>query len=237
MALVRSLLFMVVFYLGSILFVTGAFIGAFSHQPILYYFVRRWSLFHRWSARHILGIETRIEGTFTGKPVLYAIKHESMFETIEVPGIFDRPAVVAKQELFRIPLWGRAAKAYGMSFVDRAAGAGALRKMIGWGKDMRAAGRPIVIFPEGTRVLPGEKPPLQSGFAGLYKILGLPVIPVAVNSGRLCQHGKITRRSGTITYRFGDEIPSGLSRPEIEARVHSAINALNIGGQDPSVSP
>ena len=87
------------------------------------------------------------------------------------------------------------------------------------------AGRPLAIFPEGTRVPHNTAPPLQAGFAGLYKLLGLPVIPVAVNSGPL--YHRRWKRSGTITYRFGEPVPPGLPREEAEARVHAAMNALN----------
>ena len=65
-----------------------------------------------------------------------------------------------------------------------------------------------------------------AGFAGLYRALGLPVVPVAVDSGRLWGRG-IVKRSGTITFKIGEIIPSGLKRDDIEARVHAAINALN----------
>jgi 1-acyl-sn-glycerol-3-phosphate acyltransferase len=83
----------------------------------------------------------------------------------------------------------------------------------------------LVIFPEGTRVPPGARPPLQAGFAGLYKLLGLPVVPIAVDSGRL--YHRLIKRPGQITYKVGKTIPPGLPRAEIEARVHAAINALN----------
>jgi 1-acyl-sn-glycerol-3-phosphate acyltransferase len=220
-------LFVPIFYLGSIPLVLAAFIGSYIASPVLHFFVQCWSGYHHFCARWILGIRSHIVGDFTVKPVLYVVKHQSMYEAINMPHMFGQPGVVAKQELFRTPFWGHAAKAYGMISVDRDAGAGALRKMIGWGKEMKAAGRPIVIFAEGTRVPHGESPPLQSGFAGLYKLLGLPVIPVAVNSGKLIPRDSLIRHSGTITFKIGEEIPAGLPRDEIEARVHKAINALN----------
>jgi 1-acyl-sn-glycerol-3-phosphate acyltransferase len=89
-----------------------------------------------------------------------------------------------------------------------------------------AEGRPIVIFPEGTRVPVGATPPLQPGFAGLYRALKLPVVPVAVDSGRLWPRGRFVKRPGTVTMRFMDSIAPGLPRAEIEARVHDAINVL-----------
>ena len=227
MFILRSLLFAPVFYIGSIPYVLLAFIGTYVSTPLLRKTVRGWSKFQYFAMRWILGIRFRVEGELATEPVLYAIKHESFMETIDMPRLFDLPAVVTKRELFDIPCWGTAAKAYGMIPVDRDAGAKGLRAMIALAKEMQAANRPIVIFPEGTRVPHGEKPALQSGFAGLYKLLGLPVVPIAVNSGALTPKGKPWWYSGVMTYKVGQTIPPGLPREEVEARVHVAINALN----------
>lgn len=227
MFLLRSLLFALLFYPGSVPIVVGACLGGLISDRLLHIGVQAWSRYHHFCARWLLGIRTQVDGVLPDRPVLYAIKHESMFETIDMPRLFGKPGVVAKQELFRIPFWGRAATSFGMIAVDRDAGASALRKMIVWGKAMTAANRPIVIFPEGTRVPHGLRPPLQSGFAGLYKLLGLPVVPIAVNSGVLTPKGKPWWKSGVMTYKVGETIPPGLPRDEIEARVHAAINALN----------
>src|SRR5690606_2059301 len=101
----------------------------------------------------------------------------------------------------------------------------ALRTMVTEARAFAAAGRPLAIFPEGTRVPHGTRPPLQSGFAGLYKMLALPVVPVAVDSGPL--YHRWLKRPGTVTLQFGEPIEPGLPRAEIEERVHAAINALN----------
>ncbi len=161
------------------------------------------------------------------RPVIYAIKHESMFETIDMPQVFHHPSVVAKKQLADIPLWGFAARRYGMIFVDRDGGASALRAMLIQSRQVIAEGRPIVIFPEGTRVPRGQRPALQPGFAGLYKMLRLPVVPVAVDSGKCIPKDSWIYHGGIINYKVGEEIPAGLPRAEIESRVHSAINALN----------
>ena len=149
-------------------------------------------------------------------------------KAIDLPCQFDLPVVFAKAELMRIPLWGKTAAHYGLISVERDAGARALRTMITEARKLIADGRPLVIFPEGTRVPHGTHAPLQSGFAGIYKLLGLPVIPVAVDTGPL--YHRRWKRAGTARYRFGEEIPAGLPREEIEARVHAAINALNDAG-------
>ena len=229
MFLLRSLLFGIVFYIGSVPYVVGAFIGTYTSVSFLRSAVRGWSVFHHWAARWILGIRTEVDGVLPTGAVLFAIKHESMFETIDMPRMFTLPAVVTKSELFDIPCWGTAAKAYGMIPVDREGGAGGLREMIKLAREIKAADRPIVIFPEGTRVKHGEQPPLQSGFAGLYKLLGLPVVPIAVNSGKLTPKGKPYWHKGVMTYKVGTIIPPGLPREEVEAKVHAAINALNKG--------
>jgi 1-acyl-sn-glycerol-3-phosphate acyltransferase len=187
--------------------------------------VRVWSGWHRACARTLLGITVEAEGFMPRAGVLYAIKHESFFEAIELPHMYPLPVVFAKEQLLRIPLWGAIGTRYGLIAVDRARGAGALRAMLAEARRWTADGRPLIIFPEGTRVPHGTRPALQAGFAGLYKMLGLPVVPVAVDSGPL--YHRLWKRSGTIRYRFGEEIPPGLARADIEARVHAAINALN----------
>jgi 1-acyl-sn-glycerol-3-phosphate acyltransferase len=117
--------------------------------------------------------------------VLVACKHQSMLETFEIMLMLNQPAVVLKRELAVLPLWGWVVQRYGAIPINRAGGASALRSMMRAAEVAIAEDRPIVIFPEGTRVAPGEQPPLQSGFAGLYRMLKLPVVPVAVDSGRL----------------------------------------------------
>jgi 1-acyl-sn-glycerol-3-phosphate acyltransferase len=225
MAFIRSLLFSLIFYPGTLVAVLTSFIVLMAGQKALNRHAYRWAMFHRWCARTLLGVRTQVEGVLPTRPVIVACKHQSMFETIEMIVLLPDPAVVIKRELADMPLWGKVARAYGVIPVDRAGSATALRRMLAAGRAAIAAGRPIAIFPEGTRVLPGETPPLRPGFAGLYRQLGLPVVPVALDSGRLWPK-RFTKYAGVVTFRFGEEIPPGLPRPEIERRVHAAINAM-----------
>jgi 1-acyl-sn-glycerol-3-phosphate acyltransferase len=229
LALLRSLLFAFVFYGWTVLAVLLAFpISLFGTRAIRGW-CYAWVRFHRFCATHILGIRSRIEGTPPRGAALVPVKHQSMYETMEIVLMLDQPALVLKRELVELPLWGRVVRRYGNIPIDRAGGATALRKMMRAAEAAIIEGRPIIIFPEGTRVLPGETPPLKSGFAGLYRALKLPVVPVAVDSGRLAPRKAFVKRAGIVTFRFGEPIPPGLKRDEIEARVHAAINALEPG--------
>lgn len=229
MILLRNIAFYAAFYGGSTVLVSLAGLSAYVHPQRVRLFCDLWSHWHNWCCTRLLGLEIREQGTRPDVPALYAIKHESFFEAINMAHTFEYPAGVAKAELFEIPGWGPAGKAYGLIPVARDQGAKALRSLLKAAKPALEQGRPIVIFPEGTRVQHGARPPLQSGFAALYKLLGLPVVPVAVNSGPL-YHRKL-KRGGTITWHFGELIEPGLPRAEIEARVHEAINALNPPGK------
>ena len=224
MSVLRSLLFYLVFYSGSVFFSLMAFIVAVIAPERVRPVPDAWSRFHCWCLG-IVGIKVRKIGPRTSGAALYAIKHESFFEAIDLPNTLDHPVPFGKEELFKIPGWGRAAKTYGAVTVMRDQGAKGLRAMLAEARTYIDSGRPLVIFPEGTRIPHGERPALQSGFAGLYKMLGLQVIPVAVDSGPL--YHRWWKRPGTITLQFFEPIEPGLPREEIEARVHAAINALN----------
>jgi 1-acyl-sn-glycerol-3-phosphate acyltransferase len=227
MALVRSLLFAAIFYPATLLWVLAGIVASpFGRRPTLAV-VLSWVELHHWLARHLLGIRVQVHGSIPEGAQLIAVKHQSMFETLEIVRLAKLPVIVMKRELAGIPLFGFMTRRYGVIPVERTAGAKALREMLVAGKAAVAAGRPVIIFPEGTRVRPGETPPLRPGFAGLYRALALPVVPVAVDSGRLWGRG-VVKRSGTVRFKIGETIPPGLQREEIEARVHAAINALEL---------
>jgi len=225
MAFLRSLLFTLVFYAGTVPIVLGTLLFSLFAESARFVVPRLWGQWFLLCTRYLLGIRLRIEGPLPSAPALIAIKHQSAFETIALLALFHRPATVMKAELQKIPFWGWAAARQGAIFVDRQGSSASLRAMMKAAQKAVAAARPIVIFPEGTRVPPGQTPPLAAGFAGLYKIARYPVIPIALDSGRLWTRAFV-KRPGTITLRIHDAIPPGLPREEIEARVHAAINSF-----------
>ncbi|WP_114227479.1 MULTISPECIES: lysophospholipid acyltransferase family protein [Sphingomonas] len=221
----RSVLYFLIFYPATVFYCIASLLVAPFSQRALRRVVRGWADFHHNLVHDLLGIRWEIEGNVPPGPLLIAIKHQAMVETIEALRLADTPVVVMKRQYVDTPLLGWVMKAFGVIGVDREAGASALREMMALGKQAKADGRPVVIFPEGTRVAPGTTPPLRSGFAGLYRVLGMPVVPIALDSGRLWSKG-LLKRPGTIHLRVGETIPAGLKRDEIEQRVHAALNAF-----------
>ena len=224
-AVVRSLAFYAAFYGGSLVLVVWALVQVIFAPGRVWLVAQAWSQFHRACLRRMVGIEVAVTGQLPPGPALVACKHESFFEAIDSLALVRNPAVFAKAELVRIPLWGRVARAHGLIPVSRDQGARALRAMVAAARQATAQGRHLVIFPEGTRVPHGQRAKLQAGFAGLYKLLDLPVVPVALASGTL--YHRTWKRPGTIAIVIGEPIPAGLPREEIEARVEAAINVLN----------
>ena len=229
MRLLRQAIYSLVFYPATFCFVVGCFVASLFGSRPMRAVVHAWTDFHHELVK-LLGTRIEVRGTIPAGAYLIAVKHQSMLETLEIVRLAKTPVIVLKRELSQLPGFGWATRRYGVIPVDRSAGARALREMLAMGKEAAAIGRPIIIYPEGTRVRPGQTPPLQAGFAGLYKALGLPVVPVAVNSGRLWGRN-LPREPGTVHFVVGEPIPAGLKREEIEARVHTAINALELGPQ------
>jgi len=226
----RAILFAILFYGATFLWVVASLVASLiSHKAVLAV-VQSWTRMHRALAENILGIRTRMVGQIPHGSYLIAVKHQAIYETLEIVRLSDSPVLVMKRELADIPLFGKVTLLYGVIPVERTAGAKALRTMLSGAKAAIASGRAVVIYPEGTRVPVGTAPPLRPGFAGLYRALGLPVVPVALDSGLFWGKG-LARRAGSVTFKVGEVIPAGLGREEIESRVHAAINALEPAAQ------
>ena len=214
------------FYPGSVFFVLGAVAGGGGRPAARATFPDAWARFHRWCLRVLLGIQVRETGSRPSGAGALRVQARELLRGDRPAGALDYPVPFGKEELYRIPGWGRASRAYGAVTVrarpGRQGAAGDARR--GARRSSPAGGR-WRSFPKARACRTATRPPLQAGFAGLYKLLGLPVVPVAVNSGPLYQ--RWWKRPGTITLHFGEPIEPGLPREEIEARVHAAINVLN----------
>jgi len=177
--------------------------------------------------RTIIGLDGEIRGLehIPSSPSIIAMKHQSAWDTLILPLILDDFAVVLKRELLFVPFYGWYAARAGSIAIDRRGGAGALRHMVRAARRAAAAGRPVVIFPEGTRTAPGQRLIYQPGVAALYQALGLPVVPAAVNSGLFWGRRSFVKRPGRITLAFLEPIPPGQPRRQLMSELESRIEA------------
>jgi 1-acyl-sn-glycerol-3-phosphate acyltransferase len=224
MGFVRGLIYRLFFYGLSVpLALAGALVAPFSAEAVRAV-AHWWARWFVWCARAMLDVRLEVRGTIPQRDAIVAFKHQSAYETILTLFLFHHPAVVMKAELRRIPVWGFVSARHGSIFVERGKAGVALKGMIRDARARIAAGRPVVIFPEGTRVAPGTQPPVKAGLYALYSVLDVPVVPVALDAGAVWPKGW-AKGPGTVTLAFGPDIPPGLSREAVEARTHAAINA------------
>ena len=159
---------------------------------------------------------------------LIAAKHQSFWETMALTTILPNPCFVLKKELLLIPVFGWWLRACGFIWIDRKAGTASMRKIMTAAERELAAGRQIVIFPEGTRTPPGKTSPYQPGVAGLYASLGVPCIPVAHNSGLYWRQPGLVRVPGEISISFEEPIPAGLKRKAFMRDLQGVIESRSL---------
>lgn len=238
MLILRSLLFTAFFILFTGLSLAVMAICTFFPRPGLHQVVLVWSRTLCWVLRVFLGLRYEVRGRqyISSQPAIYAAKHQSAWDTFIYFMIFNNPSYVLKKELHRIPFWGMAADKYGAISVDRSGGASALKQLIADTKDRLQRGYNVIIFPEGTRSAPGSKLPYHPGIAAMYGASGIPVVPVAVNSGLFWGRRSVIKRSGIIIIEFLPPIKPGMKRrafmQELETAIETATDALVAEGVD-----
>ena len=172
----------------------------------------------------LCGIGWQLAGaSHLDKQVIYAIKHQSAWETMVLYWLLDAPVIVLKKELMAIPVLGWFFARAGMIAVDRKAGMAALKKMRADAMTQTATGRSVLIYPQGTRLAPGEAAPYQVGVFALQEATGLPVVPVALNSGCFWPKRGLAKKGGVITVQFLPEIAAGLARKPFMQQLEQAI--------------
>ncbi|HEY1926701.1 MAG TPA: lysophospholipid acyltransferase family protein [Caulobacteraceae bacterium] len=229
----RSLVFVALFYVWSVLWVIVMIPVALLGPPRwMVACVRFWAKVFIAFMQPICGIRVEVRGREyipTGA-ALVAAKHQCMFDALGTMAIYSDACFVTKKELFAIPFFGWYARRAGMIPVDRSGHSKALRQMVSDARERIAEARQLVIFPEGHRMPPGETGDYQPGVAALYRELGLPCTPVATNSGAHWPAHGFIRRPGTIVYEFLPPIPAGMHRAafmrELQERIEPASRAL-----------
>jgi len=195
-------------------------------QKMAMFAVRNWARMMRWGLHWFVGATTEFRGTehLPPEPYIYAAKHQSMYDVFSSFVVMKNPAIIMKKELLWYPAFGWWALALRMIPIDRAASVKALKLMRAKAKERADQGRTILIFPEGTRVKPGEKAKYKPGVYGLYESLGVPVVPVATNSGLVWPRSGILRKKGHVVFEILEPIEPGLDRKAFMARLEGAID-------------
>jgi 1-acyl-sn-glycerol-3-phosphate acyltransferase len=223
--LARSLLFTALFYVNITVRMIVALPTIFLPYSLLHGVLRAYASSTLWLLRVVCGITVEWRGRqkLPDSAYIVACKHQSSWETFALFMVLPDPTYVLKRELMRLPLFGWLATKARMIPVDRGSHAKALAGMAAAARRESARGRQIVIFPEGTRRPPGAKPRYLPGVAFLYAELGLPCVPVALNSGLLMPRRSLRRYPGTVLVEVLDPIPPGLDRREFLARLQNVL--------------
>ena len=226
MIFIRSLAFNVLFYVNLIvqMIVLGPLMF-FGSEATGWWVVKNWARSSVWLLEHVGGVRSKITGTehVPAGPSIIAAKHQSFWDVFAIIPDLDRPTFILKKELMRIPLFGWLAGHMGMIPVDRAKRGGAVASMIEGARKAVAEGRQIVIFPEGTRTAPGAIADYRQGVFRLYEDVGVPVVPVALNSGLYWPRHAFLRRPGTIRADYLPVIEPGLNRADFLSHLRDSI--------------
>lgn len=183
----------------------------------------------------VLGLKLEVRGMEhlpkDGKFII-AAKHQSAFETLKLPFMksLGYPVIVLKKELTRLPFWGFYPRRMGLIPIDRATGTKALSEMADGCRKALQDGRPVAIFPQGTRVRHGDTLPYKAGLAKLYKDLQVPIVPMALNSGVFWGKNSFFKKSGTVTFEFLPLLPAGMPplkmMEQLETQLETASDRL-----------
>jgi 1-acyl-sn-glycerol-3-phosphate acyltransferase len=237
MVALRSLTFNVLFYAWSTLVHLLMLPTLLMPRAIILRAQRTWVRVTLALLAAICGLRHDVRGLerVPGEPCIIASKHQSAWDTLIYCQLFDGPGLVFKRELLWIPLFGWYVQHAGCIPIDRKGGTKALRRLIADGHRTLENGRYVIIYPEGTRVPPGQRKPHHPGVAALYTQLRVPVVPVALNSGLYWGRRTFLKKPGRITLEFLEPIAPGLSRQDftadLERRMETASERLCAAGR------
>ena len=226
MNLIRSLIFAVLQTALTIFFSLIALLSFPFSAHARYRLITGYNHTVIWLARWVLGIHYVIQGAenLPAQPAIILAKHQSAWETVAFLCLFPPVSPVIKQELLKVPFFGWGFRLLNPIAIDRSAGREALKQIVRQGKEKLAQGFWVLVFPEGTRVAPGEKGRYGIGGGWLAAESGTPIVPVAHNAGELWPKNAFIKRPGTVTISIGPVIDTaGKSAAELTRAVESWI--------------
>lgn len=180
--------------------------------------------------KYIIGLTYEVRGKEhlpDDNRYIVAAKHQSAYETIKLHVLFDDPAIILKRELTWIPVWGWFLMKLKMIAIDRSAREKAVEQIISGAKRVFDSNRPLIIFPQGTRVQVGVKKPYKGGIAKLYEKTEAPVIPMAINAGYFWPKHGFIKKPGVVVFEFLPPIEQGLTRPEFMKTLETQLEAAS----------
>ncbi|MBI1211375.1 MAG: 1-acyl-sn-glycerol-3-phosphate acyltransferase [Alphaproteobacteria bacterium] len=232
MTLLRSLLYQIYFWIVSVGMNLAWTPSLLMKRSAVVRGMEIWVALCFWGLKHIAGLDYEVRGreNIVKGPAIYAMKHLCMWETMAAQRLLHDCALIMKRELTYIPWYGWYSVKSRQIIVDRGGHAKTMRSMLRSAKERVAEGRPIIIFPEGTRKPLGAAPDYKPGVAGMYATLDVPCVPVALNSGLYWPRRGFIRKPGKIIIEFLPAIPPGLKRDafmaELEKRIETATDHL-----------
>jgi 1-acyl-sn-glycerol-3-phosphate acyltransferase len=234
MMFLRSALFNLFFFISTFVLTLPASLVSLVAPEHVIWWAKLWARTQIRAARIICGIRVDVSGweNLPPAPVLIASRHESTFDILVWLALLPAACFVVKQELVKIPLFGRCIRATGMISIDREAGAAAIRSLLKAGDRAKMDRRHIIIFPEGTRVDPDEHPPLQPGVVALAHRTGLPVVPVMTDSGRHWGRHSFRKHPGTIHILIQPPLDDSRGRGAILEALRTVFDPGKLAGKN-----
>ena len=233
--MIRNILFTIFFFLGIIL-ISLVFLPTSIMPPSTTLVggkvMGRWA---KYCLRIFLSVKINIigkENIITNEKFFIACSHQSMFETFVLQTIFNAPVFILKKELLKIPIFGLYLKKIGSISIKRNK---TTKENLGFFdeilKTVSSSERPLLIFPQGTRVLPEDKPKFKKGTGRIYEALKIKCQPVAINSGYVWPKNKPLKSNKIITISILKPIEPSLGKEEflniLENNIYSELDKMN----------
>jgi 1-acyl-sn-glycerol-3-phosphate acyltransferase len=226
MNLIRSIIFLILQTVLTLVFSMVALFSLPFSAHARYRLITGYNRLVIWLARWVIGIRYVVQGAenLPSRPAIILAKHQSAWETVAFLFLFPPVSPVIKRELLRVPFFGWAFRLLSPIAIDRGAGREALKQIVAQGKQKLAQGFWVLVFPEGTRVAPGEKGRYGIGGGWLAAETGAPIVPVAHNAGEVWPKNAFIKRPGIVTVSVGPVIDStGKSAAELTRAVEAWI--------------
>lgn len=232
MIYIRSVIFNILFFGISTLFCMLMVLSLVLPRTVVSHGLRYWMVMVMAILKVVVGLNIEVRGrhNIPSGPALIISKHQSAWDTGIFFMLLNDPSYVMKKQLLKIPFYGWMLKKDKMVAIDRDGGASALKQMVRGSLAIFQTGRPLVIFPEGSRSPVGQKLPYHPGVAAIYKQADVPIVPVALNSGLFWGRRSFAKKPGTIVIEFLDPMSLGMDRKtfmaDLENRIEGATSKL-----------